>query len=117
MKKLCASMFVVIACMTGGCMNPNLGVGVSVSDCCQPGLYAYRSYGITIRNSPEFLKPYMLDGMSQALLDKGLIRDDENHDLLVTLTYQQTDLKEELQKEERRGEAEDRRAPREDGGE
>jgi hypothetical protein len=97
MKKLCASFLVAIGCMIGGCSN--LGVGVSVSDCCQPEEHDYRSYDIAIKNTPEFLKPYILDGMSQALLDKGLIRDDKNHDLLATLTYQQIDLKDELQKD------------------
>ncbi len=103
MIKLFTSILVAAGFMLGGCMNTNLGVGVTVSDCCLPELHQYRSYGITIKNAPQFLKSYIVDSMSQALVDKGLVRDDENHDLLTTLTYQQTDLKDELQRDEFEG--------------
>lgn len=103
MKKLFASILVAVGCIISGCMNPNLGIGVTVSDCCYPEQLTYRSYGLTIKNAPEFLKPYIVDSMSQVLVDKGLIRDDKNHDLLITLTYQQTDLKDEFQKDEFEG--------------
>jgi hypothetical protein len=99
MKKLFATILLVVGILIGGCMSANLGVGVTVSDCCYPEQLTYQSYGMTINNAPEFLKPYILDALSQAFHDKGLIRDDENHDLLATLTYQQTDLKDELDRD------------------
>jgi hypothetical protein len=103
MKTLFVGILVAVGFMIGGCTNARLGIGVTVSDCCQPEQVSYRSYGLMIKNAPEFLKPYIVNPMSQALADKGLVRDDTRHDLLITLTYQQTDLKDEMQKDEFEG--------------
>lgn len=103
MKIRFAGILVVFGFVVGGCMNTNLGVGVSVSDCCYPDQLTYRSFGLTVRNSPEFLKSYIVDSISRALADKGLLRDDRDPDLMVILTYHQTDLKVEMEKDEFEG--------------
>lgn len=103
MSMLLRTIVVAIAFMIGGCASSNLGVGFTLSDCCQPEALDYQSYEMTIVDSPEFLKPYILESMARALEEKGLIRDADQHDLLVILTLQQTDLKQELQKDEFEG--------------
>ena len=102
MKKLFAGLFaglsVLAICLLSGCANSGSSVGSTKFICCPEGLGTYRSFAVSIRNAPEFLKPYVIDAVEKVMSEKGLVPEQKGYDLLTTLTYQQTNLRNDLVK-------------------
>jgi hypothetical protein len=84
-------------------MNTYQGIGYVVSDCCVPVFSDYRSFDIRVEGSPAFLVPYITDYLAQAMVDQGLTQVAAGGDVLVTVTYDQTDLVGEVPKDQFEG--------------
>jgi hypothetical protein len=88
----------VLVMVLAGCAgNAGLRIGNSVTLCC-PGNYGnYASYGVEAVELPIFLRNYVVEEFDTAFQERGLTRNDERSDLIVTLSYRHVNLDPEQQ--------------------
>lgn len=75
-----------------GCAQTGPRIGNSVTLCC-PGNYAdYEEYRLQTENMPLFLSDWVVDMFDSAFQERGLVRNDQINDLIVTLSYRHVNL-------------------------
>ncbi len=102
MNKLLTIAFLT-SILVSGCVSNYRGIGFVVSDCCVPVFTDYKTFRLDVEQSPAFLVPYISDSLAQALVEQGLTRVNGGGDLLVLVTYDQTDLVGEVPKDQFEG--------------
>lgn len=83
--------------VVGGCAQNGLRIGNSVTLCC-PGNYAsYEAYRLQTEDMPLFLSSWVVDMFDSAFQERGMERNDQINDLIVTLSYRHVNLNAEQQ--------------------
>ena len=82
----------VLAMALSGCVEIGLKIGNNLTVCC-PGNYAeYSSYRLQTENMPVFLSSWVVDMFDSAFAERGMQRNDQENDLVVTLSYNHVTL-------------------------
>ena len=93
LRILALSGFILLA----GCAQSGLRIGNTVTLCC-PGSYGnYGSYGVQVAEMPLFLQDWLLEMFDRAFQERGMTRNDQVNDLVVTLRYRHVNLNAEKQ--------------------
>ena len=73
-------------------MQTGYQIGSRLETCC-PGDYDdYDSYSLATNNMPLFLRDYVVEEFEAAFAEKGVVRDDQFHDLNVVMRYNHINL-------------------------
>lgn len=93
-----AVVFVLMGLFLASCATgPGMRIGNTVTLCC-PGNYdSYTTFGVETVDMPIFLRDYMVSEFDRAFQERGLTRDDQRSDLIVTLSYRHVNLDPETQ--------------------
>ncbi len=95
-KRIKAALMIVMLVFTG-CAQTGLRIGNTVTLCC-PGNYAdYEAYRLQTENMPIFLRDWVVEMFDTAFQERGLERNDQINDLIVTLSYQHVNLNPETE--------------------
>jgi hypothetical protein len=94
MKKFVAlkNLMLVAVLLLTGCAQSGLKIGNSVTLCCPGNYNNYEDYGLQVKDMPLFLSPWIVDMFDAAFQEKGMQRNDQINDLIVTLTYRHVNL-------------------------
>lgn len=80
-----------------GCAQTGMRIGNNLTLCC-PGSYTqYDDYRLQTENMPLFLSGWVVEMFDSAFQEKGMNRNDQVNDLIVTLSYQHVNLNPEQQ--------------------
>ena len=91
LKRMKAALLVLVLAVTG-CAQSGLRIGNSVTLCC-PGNYAdYEAYRLQTEEMPLFLSDWAVEMFDSAFQERGLERNDQINDLIVTLSYEHVNL-------------------------
>ncbi|MEX2129879.1 MAG: DUF4136 domain-containing protein [Pseudohongiellaceae bacterium] len=91
------SIFLTSVLILAGCAQSGLKIGNNVTLCC-PGNYAnYEEYAIRVVDMPLFLSGWIVEMFDSAMQEKGLARNDQINDLIITLSYRHVNLNPEQQ--------------------
>ena len=95
-KRTRAALLAVMLVFTG-CTQTGLRIGNTVTLCC-PGSYAdYEAYRLQTENMPIFLRNWIVDMFDSSFQERGMERNDQVNDLIVTLSYQHVNLNPETE--------------------
>ena len=96
LKQMKSALLIVVLVLTG-CAQSGLRIGNTVTLCC-PGNYAdYEAYRLQTENMPIFLRDWVVEMFDTAFQERGLERNDQINDLIVTLSYQHVNLSPETE--------------------
>lgn len=83
--------------MLASCAATGPRIGNTLTLCC-PGNYAnYEDYGVRVENMPLFLRSWVTEMFDSAFQERGMTRNDQINDLVVTLSYRHVNLDPETQ--------------------
>jgi|TARA_B100000315_G_scaffold245974_2_gene272692 hypothetical protein len=90
-KVALGAAIIAVSVVTGGCSHKGISVDPGVVACCSQQA-TYTTYGLTLEDTPEFLKTVMEEEFSVAFAKKGMVRDEANRDLVVELKLLRVNL-------------------------
>ena len=96
LKRMKTALLAVVLIFTG-CAQSGLRIGNTVTLCC-PGNYRdYEEYRLQTENMPLFLSDWVVEMFDSAFQERGMERNDQINDLIVTLSYRHVNLDPETQ--------------------
>jgi len=91
------AVLLALVLVLGGCAQTGLRIGNTVTLCC-PGNYAdYEEYRLQTQDVPLFLRDWVVDMFDSAFQERGMERNDQINDLIVTLAYRHVNLNPETE--------------------
>ncbi len=84
--------FVAVSFLIVSCSQSPYKIGSSVTLCCPGDYQEYSTYSLGSKDLPLFLSAYVLEEFDKAIQEKGLVRNDNIHDLIITLSYKHINL-------------------------
>lgn len=91
------SVLLIAVLLLAGCAQSGLKIGNTVTLCCPGNYNNYEDYGLQTRDMPLFLAPWVVEMFDAAFQEKGMTRNDQINDLIVTLSYKHVNLDPETQ--------------------
>ena len=85
-------ILLVLIVALSGCAQIGLKIDNNLTVCC-PGNYdEYSTYRLQTENMPQFLSSWVVDMFDATFAERGMQRNDQSNDLIVTLSYNHVTL-------------------------
>lgn len=81
-----------ILLLLSACTQNPYKIASATTLCCPGDYQEYSAYALESNDLPLFLRAYVLEEFDKAIQEKGLIRNDKIHDLMITLSYKHINL-------------------------
>lgn len=81
-----------ILLLLNACTQNPYKIASATTLCCPGDFQEYTAYKLNSNGLPLFLRAYVLEEFENAIQEKGLIRNDQINDLMITLSYKHINL-------------------------